>query len=316
MAKKVAISGYYGFKNFGDELILSILTEHLKREGADVTVFSVDPEFTAKTYQVKSVKTFNPFAVLKTIFMSDVLISGGGSLFQDATSIKSVIYYAFVLGLAQILGKKTIVFAQGVGPLYHPLSRLLVKTLFRHCSYVSVRDEKSLNLMQSWGVKAELVPDPAYSLNVPQVENEPVKGVQLRQFKGLDENFVQNLAAAVGDSPRIFSLQKSLDLEVCQAFAQKTGGEIIENNLIEELSRVETLVSMRFHSLIVALKAGVKCAAINYDPKVKILAEKYSLPLIEFNDSADEIRQKLSRAAAVKLEECNYPWENILKFVR
>ena len=46
MAKKVAISGYYGFKNFGDELILSILTNRLKSQNADVTVFSVDPEFT------------------------------------------------------------------------------------------------------------------------------------------------------------------------------------------------------------------------------------------------------------------------------
>lgn len=316
MAKKVAVSGYYGFKNFGDELILSILTDRLKTEGADVTVFSVDPEFTSKTYGVKSVRTFDPLDVVKTLAASDVLISGGGSLFQDATSVKSVIYYSFVLGLAQLLGKKTIIFAQGVGPLYHPLSRFLVKNLFRHADYVSVRDEKSLNLLQNWNINAELVPDPAYSINVPQVGNEPKIGVQLRQFAGLDETFLQNLAEAVGKFPRIFSLQKSLDLEVCQSFAQKTNGEIIEDNIIEELSRVETLVSMRFHSLIVALRAGVKCAVINYDPKVKTLAEKYSLPLIEFSDSADEIREKLSRSCDSSVRRMYFPWENILKFVR
>lgn len=117
MTKKVAISGYYGFKNFGDELILSILTERLKRDGADITVFTVNPEFTAQTYGVKTARTFNPIDVIKTIAATDVLISGGGSLFQDATSVKSVIYYSFVLGLAQLLGKKTIIFTGCRPPL-------------------------------------------------------------------------------------------------------------------------------------------------------------------------------------------------------
>lgn len=300
MAKKVAISGYYGFKNFGDELILSILTEELKEN--DVTVFSVDPEYTRSTYNVKTARTFNPLDIIKTIATTDVLISGGGSLFQDATSIKSVIYYAFVLGLAQILGKKTIIFAQGVGPLYHPISRFLVRNLFRRCNTISVRDEKSLNLLQNWRINAELVEDPAYSLKLPQLEKETKIGVQLRQFDGVNDKFLSNLAAAIDDKPRVFSLQKSLDLEVCQKFAQKTGGEILEENLIEELSRVETLVSMRFHALIVALKAGVKCAVINYDPKVKILAEKYSLPLIEFSDSADVIAGKIKNAKTADIQ--------------
>lgn len=302
MAKKVAISGYYGFKNFGDELILSILTERLRAENADVTVFSVNPEFTEKTYGVKSVKTFDPISVVKTLWQTDVLVSGGGSLFQDATSVKSVIYYAFVLGLAQLFGKKTIVFAQGVGPLYHPLSRFLVKKLFRHCDSVTVRDEKSLNLLQHWGIKAELVADPAYSLSIARVEKEPVTGVQLREFAGMNENFIQNLANAISGKAKVFSLQKSLDLEVCKAFAKMTDGEVVEENLIEELSRVETLVSMRFHALIVALKAGVKCAVINYDPKVQTLAETYGLPLIEFTDSVDVIAEKIKKARTAKVE--------------
>lgn len=304
MTKKVAISGYYGFKNFGDELILSILTERLKRDGADITVFTVNPEFTAQTYGVKTARTFNPIDVIKTIAATDVLISGGGSLFQDATSVKSVIYYSFVLGLAQLLGKKTIIFAQGVGPLYHPISRFLVKKLFRKCNAVSVRDEKSLKLLHDRGINAELTEDPAYSLKIPPVEKKAVIGVQLRQFEGVDDKFLTHLAAAIQTKPKLFSLQQSLDLEVCKNFAQKTGGEIVEENLIEELSRLETLVSMRFHALIVALKAGVKCAVINYDPKVKTLAEKYSLPLIEFTDSADVIAQKIKKARTAEVQAC------------
>ncbi len=304
MSKKVVISGYYGFKNFGDELILSILTQHLKNLDADITVFSVSPEFTKQTYGVKTARTFNPLDVIKTIAATDVLISGGGSLFQDATSLKSVIYYAFVLGLAQLFGKKTIIFAQGVGPLYHPLSRFLVKHLFRRCDVVSVRDEKSLSLLQNWGIKAELVEDPAYSLTIPQTTKQQVTGVQLRQFEGVNQQFLTNLANAIQGETKVFSLQKTLDVEVCHDFAQKSGGEVVENNLITELSSVETLISMRFHALIVALKAGVKCVAINYDPKVKTLAEKYSLPLIEFTDSTDVIAEKIKKARTVEVQAC------------
>lgn len=324
MAKKVAISGYYGFKNFGDEMILSILCDKLKN--AELTVFSVDPEYTSATYGVNSVKTFDPFAVVKTIAAADTLISGGGSLFQDATSLKSVIYYAFVLGFAQLLGKKTIVFAQGVGPLYSPISRFLVKTLFKRANFVSVRDEKSFSLLEKWGVKAELVQDPAYSLTLPACQKGEILGVQLRKCSTLDDEFLQNLAYAVSKSEfsavKVFSLQETLDLEVCETFAKLLQNlapakkvDIIRENLVEELCGVKTLVSMRFHALIVALRAGVKCAVINYDPKVQILAEKYSLPLVEISDNSTAIAEKIKNSASAKIEKADFPWEKVLKFV-
>ena len=40
---------------------------------------------------------------------------------------------------------------------------------------------------------------------------------------------------------------------------------------------------MRFHANIVGIKSGVKTLAINYDIKVKKLADEYNLPLIELN---------------------------------
>lgn len=113
---KVLISGYYGFKNFGDEAILSVLVTHLKEVGADITVLSSDTDYTAKKYSVNSVRSFDMVNVLKEIQNTDVLISGGGSLLQDVTSLKSLVYYSFIIALALLLNKKVIVFAQGIGP--------------------------------------------------------------------------------------------------------------------------------------------------------------------------------------------------------
>ena len=46
--------------------------------------------------------------------------SGGGSLLQDVTSVRSVWYYTSLLRLAQKQGVPTIVLAQGLGPACAP----------------------------------------------------------------------------------------------------------------------------------------------------------------------------------------------------
>ena len=103
------------------------------------------------------------------------------------------------------------------------------------------------------------------------------------------------------------SLQDSIDLEVCEKFAHYLrikgfDGDIeILNNLsinqvFECISNLEYLVAMRFHANVVGLKAGIKTLAINYDIKVKKLAEQYNLPIIELkqNDMDKEFNQFLA----------------------
>lgn len=300
MGKKYAISGYYGFNNFGDELILSLICKKLKQKNADITVFSVSPDETAQKYGVKSSPTFDILKVIMVLWETDVLISGGGSLFQDTTSIKSLLYYAFVLFTAQLFGKETIIYRQGVGPLKSPVSRFLVKNLFKKAASVSVRDEKSQKLLKNWGIKAELKDDPAWEIEIPDTEKRDVFGVQLRECAGITDDFLNNLAKAVAETApkeiKLFSLQKKLDYEICLKF-QEILKEIspdlkvstVEDNLLQELSSVRTLIAMRYHALVIGIKSGAKCTCINYDPKIKTLAEKYSIPIIEFTDCLDDM---------------------------
>ena len=53
--KKILISGYYGFDNFGDEAILGVLINHLR--GNDTTVLSSNPEKTGRTHNVNSLNS-------------------------------------------------------------------------------------------------------------------------------------------------------------------------------------------------------------------------------------------------------------------
>lgn len=178
-SKTIVISGYYGFKNSGDEAVLISILTALEQEGqaagVDINpvVLSIDPEWTSAAYGVKSVHRMKLGEVRQAIKDSDGLISGGGSLLQDATSPKTIPYYLGVLKIAQWLGKPTFIYAQGVGPVNRKLFYPMIRSIFRKCTYISVRDMQSGELLQSMGISGEavhIVPDPVMGLPLPAGE--------------------------------------------------------------------------------------------------------------------------------------------------
>lgn len=295
---RAVISGYYGFKNFGDETILSVLVTHLKKLGVDITVFSSDTEFTSNTYQVNSINSFDLKNVISAIKSSDVVISGGGSLLQDVTSLKSLVYYSLIIAVGLLFNKKVIIFAQGIGPVNNKSARFILMNLLKLCTLVTVRDQASLNLLSQFKVNAKLVCDPVYSLEIKRGYSSGAVGVQLRSFKTMSDNLLHKLALFIAKNfsdrkIEIFSLQEALDFELCKYFenilnninpAIKT--EIVTKDVINRIAALDFMIGMRFHALLTAIKCGIKTCAINYDIKVEKLAKEASIPIISM--SADE----------------------------
>ena len=98
----IVISGYYGFGNAGDEAMLCAIIDAIRDvEGdAHITVISGNPQETSRKHNIKAVGTFAAFGILNAIRNADLVISGGGSLLQDATSIRNTYYYLSIMGLA------------------------------------------------------------------------------------------------------------------------------------------------------------------------------------------------------------------------
>ena len=76
----------------------------------------------------------------------DVLISGGGSLLQDITSLKSLIYYLAIIFLAIVFRKKVIIFAQGFTPFRTKLGKVLTQFVLKKCDEIYIRDESPRDL--------------------------------------------------------------------------------------------------------------------------------------------------------------------------
>ena len=328
MTRKFCISGYYGFDNFGDETILKVLTEQIKKfkDNSEITVFSSNPLKTEEQYKVKSVYSFDLLLVIKELLRCNYLISGGGSLLQDVTSNKSLIYYLLVIAIALFFRKKVIIFAQGIGPINNKILANITKILLKKAKYITVRDKKSLNLLSKWGIEANICNDPVWNIKINKKEKTDKIGIQLRNFHSLNPEFINDLALCIDKfyldkEIIIFSFQNKIDLEICNKLKeqiQRVNSEInvrvIENTsnekIIDDISELDSLIAMRYHACLIGIKAGVKVLPINYDIKVETLSKDFNLKNLDLNCSLENMEYIF---ADFKNSSENYKTEQIEK---
>jgi polysaccharide pyruvyl transferase CsaB len=158
MNKKIVISGYYGYDNCGDEAVLLSILHSLKKlhPEVEITVLSGNPEKTSKTYNVDAINRWNLPAIAAKLFSAGLLISGGGSLIQDVTSIRSPMYYLGIIRLALLLKTKVMIYSQGVGPLSNTKNRTQTAKVFNRCHAITLRDSASAELLKEIGVMRDL----------------------------------------------------------------------------------------------------------------------------------------------------------------
>ncbi len=307
--KKVLISGYVGFGNFGDEAIFYALTSHLKKTGNTLNAFSGNPKKTFEDFNVESYYFKNIFQILKAIIKTDVLISGGGSLLQDKTSNFSLYYYLFILILAKLFFKKTVIFAQGIEAMVQKNNENLLKFVLKTTDFVSVRDKNSQDYLKKLGIDSILLSDPVYSILQEIKISDKKEGliVQLRKTKNINEDFLERLAKEITKnykgSIKILPLQDSLDKEICEKFKEILANldiqsEIISKNsiseIIETINNSKYMISTRLHGAIVSNALKTNTFTLNYDEKLKTLSEELHIQNINLDDfSFDELEEKL-----------------------
>lgn len=163
----VTISGYYGFGNLGDESLLDIITSSLAEAipGVRLAALTKNRRADSKRTGLRCVTRLNPFAVVRALGSSKLLLSGGGSLLQDTTSRRSLRYYTMILRLARFLGTKTAIYANGIGPIRNAKNGRLSAAVANAADWVSVRDGQSKEELIRLGASAEKIhvtADPAF----------------------------------------------------------------------------------------------------------------------------------------------------------
>ena len=171
--KNILISGYYGFNNTGDEAMIETMSTLLAKRDYGLIVLSSNPERTNELYNVQAYDRYKISEVIKAIKKSDLVVSGGGTLFQDVTSKKSIWYSLGIVWLAQFLGKRVCVAYQGLGPLNTNLYRKMTKKILNKKSIklVALRDEHAIQFAKELGIHEDKIvfsSDMIFMMNPPQ----------------------------------------------------------------------------------------------------------------------------------------------------
>ncbi|MBC6975367.1 polysaccharide pyruvyl transferase CsaB [Bacillus sp. Xin] len=323
---RLVLSGYYGFYNVGDEAILQSIIKALHDEepNLELVVLSNDPDYTKKMYGVEAVNRWDIRAIYKEIKKSDGLISGGGSLLQDKTSIKSIFYYTGIMRLARFLKKPYYIYAQGIGPITKRQNRLLVKWHVSKAQYISVRDEDSFLYLKEIGIKkdVEVVPDPVLACNCDVKSNwlqkHSVQGkviaVSVRYWDA-KEDYMRKLAETLkkfkqeGYDILFVPMHGPFDQSASRDIINLMGTEahmlpykMDVHEKIAILSECSLLIGMRLHALILSAVANTPMIGISYDPKIDSFLQQVNQPIIGSVDG-DWSEETLYNMAAKQLHQ-------------
>jgi polysaccharide pyruvyl transferase CsaB len=300
---RLLLSGYYGFGNLGDEALLDVIVAQLRSRfaGVEIDVLSANPNETARRLAVDATPRWNMRAVRAAIARADAVLSGGGGLLQNATSMRSVLYYAGILREAIRAHRKTMIFAQSIGPL-DPIGRFAVKRMCRGVTRATVRDARSRALLHKLlpDTPVEQAADPVFLYDLPErdldLAKEGLGGAPyailsvrkipaLRDGLGVIARAVDRLANEHGIRSAFLPIGGLGDAEVSTTIIRAcTSAPMLlpEYGLDHSAAIIRSahvLIGMRLHALILAARFGVPFLAIPYDPKVTALCEDLEYPL-------------------------------------
>ncbi|MBR4400946.1 MAG: polysaccharide pyruvyl transferase CsaB [Synergistes sp.] len=291
----VLLTGYYGFGNFGDELLAEASKEILVRCGTDpdrIALLSADPAESERKFGVKAFDRWKLSEVIKACRQSRILLLGGGGLFQDSTSLRSCVYYWAVILIARICGMTVFAAGQSVGPLRSRLAFIITRHALSLCSKISVRDEPSMKLIEKLGLKAEMTPDLALAAVIPALSASGCPTVlfnarphyaalaedaarKCREYAEKEGCLITGVALADEDAAEMKRLEAEGHIKFREIFTLRS-----LEDFAAEAASAYAAVGMRLHFVEMCLLFSLPVAACAYDPKVSGLCLRYNIMML------------------------------------
>ena len=287
--RKIAICGYYGRGNLGDEAILSIVRKNLEKSTENSQIFVL--------------KNKNPIEILRALCGADCFIFGGGSLLQNATSNASLFYYLAIIHAANLLCKRKIMLANGIGPIVggawvKKATKKMMASTINTFDFISVRDRNSQKMLAEIlpNRKIHLIFDPALLCapnNEKMFENKQKTAyfVYIPCANGLKKSKISSQTVAISLAkiekahalpPVVAVLNVREDLEFAREVASLLGSVKIvcpktPRELLEVLSDAKFVISQRYHGSLFATISKLPASCISNDPKMHAFCKDFGL---------------------------------------
>ena len=342
--RRILLCGYYGEHNLGDDALLEVLSGQLPQgwqpwiTGHDASAIrAIIPN--GKVVNRRSLRS-----VLKSIKQVEVVVLGGGSLLQDSTSFRSLVYYIIVILVALGRRKPVLLWGQGLGPLRHASSRFLVSCILNGATSITWRDTASMQLAKRIGIKTLMsaAPDPVWTHQMNEYQGGGNIVLCWRPTRLLTTNSwslllqaVDQLSESSGRSVTWFAFHTNQDVNLLETLERKglvpkrlasKSNTITAKNIDhaqEIFSSAGLVIAMRLHALILSIVSQCPTTGLSYDPKVEAAAETANVPWLDLSHLPslgkvlEQWRECMSQPPSEKrlqhIQEQAYEHERILR---
>jgi polysaccharide pyruvyl transferase WcaK-like protein len=153
MRPKLAIAGYFGAGNVGDEAILSAEIQSLKSY-FDLMIVSLDPEYTMKTHKIDCAKLpslSRPREIMRFFRYTarcDGLVIGGGGFLPNRLQPFSIYNWLLLISITKLLRKKVILFSVGCGPFRNGIHSIHIRYVLNKADIILLRDSISEHILK------------------------------------------------------------------------------------------------------------------------------------------------------------------------
>lgn len=331
--KKILVCGNYGASNLGDDAILAGILKLLESAfpGAKVSVMTSDRLNTKKFFGTEAVSFFPAgirsalkfwmfgefWLTFKTLWQTDLVILGGGGLFNDERP-KAIWIWLIQSFWFYLFGKKVVCLAQSVGPLKSRFGKWATKWVYKKAVLKTVRDEKSLGILKSIGIGGALqLADPAFALAYElesrhKINNEVVISLRewdsekdISRYKLLGElaNYLNNKHNLKAVFVPFQQRHDETDLYCYEFIKDQVGLKKVSDykQAMEIIARSKIVIAMRLHAIIMAVLARRPFVAISYSKKVNDFVETLGLEQfsLEYQDlNLEQLKEKVDQVLA------------------
>jgi polysaccharide pyruvyl transferase WcaK-like protein len=347
---RIAFYGNFGAGNLGNEATLQAIIERIGRRWPDgrLMCFCTDPEDVRNRHQIAALRAqavdrthagtsgaakrrgrlrrilriaFERIPLelahwvkcLQALSRTDMLIVAGTGIVCDyTTGPMGYPYDIFKLStLAALCRVKLAFLSVGVGPIHHPLSRLMLKWSLSLASHRSYRDEASKQYLEGIGfntTRDSVCPDAVFGLatgalafGVPSAGRRRIVGLGIKDYGSAEpearEAYLDTMAGFVswlqgqGYGVRLLIGDIQYDTEAIEQFVGVVNSRgiptappflIVEpaptvEELLRQIGETEAVISARYHNLVLALILSKPVIALSDHGKLNSVVTEFGL---------------------------------------